>query len=90
MQICPRYSDQASDFKLATECGWQARSGAESCTMWLYAAFLCCALAFAQRARWAAAIRLRPAADIVRRGFAFCFAQRAFCAKLILRRADGS
>ena len=41
----------------------------------------------AQRLRCAAAILLRPAADIVRRGFAFCFAHRAFCAKLILLRA---
>jgi len=32
-------------------------------------------------------MHLRPAAEIVRRGLAFCFAQRAFWAKLILRRA---
>jgi hypothetical protein len=43
---------------------------------------------FAQRARCAAAIRLRPAADILRRGVAFCFAHRFFCAKLIRLRAD--
>ena len=46
--------------------------------------------AFAHRALCAAAIRLRPAAEIVRFGFgarlfAFCFAHRAFCARLILR-----
>ena len=35
----------------------------------------------------AAAIRLRPAAEIVRFGLAvLCFAHRAFCARLILRR----
>lgn len=51
-------------------------------------------LAFAQRARCAAAILLRPAAEIVRLGFvmtvlpfAFCFAHRAFCARLIFLRA---
>jgi hypothetical protein len=44
--------------------------------------------AFAHRARCAAAILLRPAADIVRFGLAvLCFAHRAFCARLIFRRA---
>jgi len=39
------------------------------------------------RARCAAAIRFRPAADIVRFGFAvLVFAHRAFCARLILCR----
>jgi hypothetical protein len=43
---------------------------------------------FAHRALGAAAILLRPAAEIVRFGVAvFCFAQRAFCARLILLRA---
>jgi hypothetical protein len=50
---------------------------------------------FAQRARCAAAILFRPAAEIVRVGFAefttwpvvVRFAQRAFCAKLIFFRA---
>lgn len=42
----------------------------------------------AHLARCAAAMRLRPAAEILRFGFAVrCFAQRAFCARLILRRA---
>jgi hypothetical protein len=44
---------------------------------------------FAHLALCAAAIRLRPAAEIVRFGFGawpFAFAQRAFCAGLILRR----
>ena len=42
---------------------------------------------FAHRALWAAAILLRPAAEIVRFGLAvLCFAHRAFCARLILRR----
>lgn len=41
---------------------------------------------FAHLARCAAAIRLRPAAEIVRFGFCvLVFAQRAFCARLILR-----
>jgi hypothetical protein len=41
---------------------------------------------FAHRARCAAAIRLRPAAEIVLFGFAvLTVAQRAFCARLILR-----
>ena len=53
----------------------------------MWSVFQAASLTFAQRARCAATILLRPAADIVRRGFAFCFAQRAFCAKLILRRA---
>ena len=47
-----------------------------------YAAFF----TFAHLALWAAAIRLRPAAEIVRFGFALCLAHRAFCARLILRR----
>src|SRR5690348_5170382 len=56
-----------------------------------YAAFFSC-LAFAHLARCAAAIFLRPAADIVR--FAttpfddVAFAHRAFCARLIFLRAD--
>ena len=42
---------------------------------------------FAHRARCAAAIRLRPAAEIVRFGLAvLVFAHRFFCARLILRR----
>lgn len=48
------------------------------------------ALTLAHRARWAAAIFLRLAAEIVRLGFPLdlrCFAHRAFCAKLILLRA---
>jgi hypothetical protein len=44
-------------------------------------------LTLAQRLRCAAAIRLRPAAEIVRLGLAFCFAQRNFCARLIRFRA---
>ena len=44
--------------------------------------------AFAHRVLWAAAILLRPAAVIVGFGLAvLCFARRAFCVKLILRRA---
>jgi hypothetical protein len=39
--------------------------------------------AFAQRARCAAAILLRPAAEIVRLGLAFCLVHRAFCARLM-------
>jgi hypothetical protein len=66
---------------------------------WLYVvAFFCCALTFAHRARWAAAIFLRPAADMVRFAgaklvlFAGCdsfrtLAHRARCACAILRRA---
>ena len=51
-----------------------------------YAAFF--DLTFAHRAFCAAAILLRPAAEMVRFGVvAFCFAHRAFCARLILRRA---
>lgn len=43
---------------------------------------------FAHRALCAAAIRLLPAAEMVRFGLAvLTFAQRAFCARLILRRA---
>src|ERR1035437_9325982 len=42
--------------------------------------------AFAPRPLCAAAIRLRPAAEMVLFGFALCFAHRAFCARLILRR----
>lgn len=60
------------------------------CTMRLYAAFFSCDFTFAHLARCAAAILLRPAADIVCFPFGvrfFCFAQRACCAKLILRRA---
>jgi hypothetical protein len=42
---------------------------------------------FAHLALCAAAIRLRPAAEIVRFGLAvLCFAHRSFCARLILRR----
>jgi hypothetical protein len=42
---------------------------------------------FAHRALCAAAIRLRPAAEIVLVGFGvLCFAHRAFCARLILSR----
>jgi hypothetical protein len=42
---------------------------------------------FAHRALCAAAIRLRPAAEIVLVGFGvLCFAHRAFCAWLILSR----
>jgi hypothetical protein len=42
---------------------------------------------FAHRALCAAAIRLRPAAEIVRFGAAvLCFAHRFFCARLILSR----
>ena len=58
-----------------------------------YAAFFC-ALTFAHLARCAAAIFLRPAADMVRLGFILpvcfgaLFAHRAFCAKLIRRRAE--
>jgi hypothetical protein len=63
-----------------------------------YAAFFCC-LSFAQRARCAAAIFLRAAADMVRLPVstmlswpleefaARSFAQRAFCAKETFRRA---
>ena len=48
-----------------------------------YAAFF----TFAHRALCAAAIRFRPAAEIVRFGFAvLVLAHRAFCARLILRR----
>jgi hypothetical protein len=44
---------------------------------------------FAQRARCAAAIRLRPAIEMVRFGFGawpFAFAHRGFCARLIFLR----
>jgi hypothetical protein len=46
---------------------------------------------FAHLALCASAIRLRPAAEMVRFGFgvrlaSFCLAQRAFCAKLIFMR----
>jgi hypothetical protein len=54
-----------------------------------YAAFLCC-LTFAQRARCAAAILLRPARLIVRTGVGtarLVFAHRAFCASEIFLRA---
>jgi hypothetical protein len=50
--------------------------------------------AFAHGALWAAAIRFLLAAEIVRFGFGrarpftFCFAHRAFCARLILRPLD--
>jgi len=48
------------------------------------------AFAFAHLALCAAAMRLRPAAEIILFGLvAFCFAHRAFCARLILRRAAG-
>jgi hypothetical protein len=60
-----------------------------------YAAFFCCAFTFAHLARWNAAIFLRAAADIVRLGFTATapfvealFAHRAFCARLIFRRAE--
>jgi hypothetical protein len=59
-----------------------------------YAAFFFAALSFAHRALCAAAIFLRAAADMVRRGFGFptllfpLFAHRFFCAKLIFLRAD--
>jgi hypothetical protein len=48
-------------------------------------------LIFSHLALCAAAIRLRPAAEIVRFGlgafpFTFCFAHLAFCARLILLR----
>jgi hypothetical protein len=43
---------------------------------------------FAHLARCAAAIRLRPAAEIVRFGLAaLCFVHRVFCARLIFRAA---
>ncbi|MGA8763938.1 MAG: hypothetical protein WB562_13815, partial [Candidatus Sulfotelmatobacter sp.] len=52
------------------------------------------AFTFAHLARWAAAIFLRPAADMMRLGFAApfrvfepLFAHRAFCARLIFLRA---
>lgn len=52
--------------------------------MHLYAALF----TFAHRALCAAAILLRPAAEMVLFGMAvFAFAHRAFCAKLIFRRA---
>jgi len=54
-----------------------------------YAAFLCC-LTFAQRARCAAAILLRPARLIVRTGVGtarLVFAHRAFCASEIFLRS---
>jgi hypothetical protein len=56
----------------------------------LYAAFFCCALVLAQRARCAAAILLRAALLIVRTGAStdrLVFAHRAFCASEIFRRA---
>ena len=55
-----------------------------------YAAFFSPALAFAQRARCAAAILLRPAAEIVRLGFDpfRAIAHRFFCARLIRFRAE--
>jgi hypothetical protein len=52
--------------------------------------FLCFTFHFAHRARCAAAIRLLPAAEILRLGFGgrpLVFAQRAFCARLIFLRA---
>ena len=55
-----------------------------------YAAFFCCALVLAQRARCAAAILLRAARLIVRTGVdatRLVFAHRAFCASEIFRRA---
>ena len=51
--------------------------------------FVFAARNFAQRARAAAAIRFRPAADIVCFGFGarpFTLAHRAFCASAIFRR----
>jgi hypothetical protein len=56
-----------------------------------YAAFFCCALDLAQRARCAAAILLRAARLIVRTGAStdrLVFAHRAFCASEIFWRAD--
>ena len=53
-----------------------------------YAAFFS-RLTFAHLALCAAAILLRPAAEIVRLGLTVLFAHRAFCAKLILLRAAG-
>ena len=56
---------------------------------WLYAAFFFPAFTFAHLALCAAAIRFRPAADIVRFGFGarpFTLAHRAFCASAIFRR----
>ena len=50
--------------------------------------FYAALFSFAHLARCAAAILLRPAAEMVRLGLAvLCLAHRAFCAKLILRRA---
>jgi hypothetical protein len=47
------------------------------------------AFTFAHLALCAAAMRLRPAAEIIPFGWAaFCFAHRAFCARLILLRAE--
>ena len=57
-------------------------------TCWLFHNYdVAARFAFAHRALCAAAIRLRPAAEIVRFGLAvLAFAHRFFCAKLILRR----
>jgi hypothetical protein len=57
------------------------------------ASFYAARFIFAHLALCAAAIRFLPAAEIVRVGLVawppvFCFAQRAFCAKLIFLRAD--
>jgi hypothetical protein len=60
------------------------------CRDWFSTHYFFPAFTFAHLARCAAAILLRPAAEIVRLAFGawpFDFAHRAFCAKLIFLRA---
>ena len=67
-----------------------AAANAEYTLPFPYAAFFCCALSFAQRARCATAILLRAALLIVRTGVGstrLVLAHRAFCASEIFLRA---